>query len=149
MREENEVLEGKIRACHNQRFKLFMDCFDVIGPKLDQIYKHLTRHGNVTGGAYLELEDRDHPYHCGVRYSVMAPGNRIRDLNSMSGGERTMAACALLFALVAYRPPPFLILDEVDAHLDSKNVDSLVLRFSRCRSQNRKFDGNLIEINQF
>ena len=61
----------------------------------------------------------------------MAPGNRIRDLSAMSGGERTMAACALLFALVSYRPPPFLVLDEVDAHLDAKNVDRLCNFFAK------------------
>eukprot|EP00398_MALV-I-01_sp_L67-1_P000513 gene513-319_t len=131
LRKAIEEVQKKVATIAKRRYDLFMDCFDFVGPKLDTIYKALTKKGDAEGGAYLDLEDREEPYMGGVRYTVMAPGNRIRDLSAMSGGERTMAACALLFALVSYRPPPFLVLDEVDAHLDAKNVDRLCNFFAK------------------
>jgi hypothetical protein len=58
----------------------------------------------------------------GIKYNVMPPGKRYRELEQLSGGEKTVAAVALLFALHAHRPAPFLIMDEVDAALDNHNV---------------------------
>ena len=55
----------------------------------------------------------------------MAPAKRFRDLDLLSGGEKSLAALALLFALHSYQRAPFLILDEVDAALDAHNVRAL------------------------
>jgi structural maintenance of chromosome 1 len=52
----------------------------------------------------------------------MPPMKRFRDMDQLSGGEKTVAALALLFAIHSYRPAPFFILDEVDAALDNANV---------------------------
>lgn len=52
----------------------------------------------------------------------MPPMKRFRDMDQLSGGEKTMAALALLFAIHSYRPSPFFVLDEVDAALDNANV---------------------------
>ena len=51
---------------------------------------------------------------------------RFRDMEQLSGGEKTMAALALLFAIHSYQPSPFFVLDEVDAALDNANVQKLV-----------------------
>jgi structural maintenance of chromosome 1 len=53
---------------------------------------------------------------------VQPPGKRFREMQLLSGGEKTQAALALVFALHAFRPSPFLVMDEVDAALDSSNV---------------------------
>merc|ERR1712224_1144990 len=53
----------------------------------------------------------------------MPPEKRWRDMDQMSGGEKTLAALTLLFAVNSYRSVPFFILDEVDAALDAQNVD--------------------------
>mmetsp|Transcript_60856 Transcript_60856/g.183995 ORF Transcript_60856/g.183995 Transcript_60856/m.183995 type:complete len:131 (-) Transcript_60856:47-439(-) len=55
----------------------------------------------------------------------MPPMKRFCDISLLSGGERALAAMALLFAVQAYQRPPFLVLDEVDAHLDAGNLQAL------------------------
>lgn len=55
----------------------------------------------------------------------MPPLKRFRDMEHLSGGEKTMAALALLFAIHRYSPSPFFVLDEVDAALDSANTTRL------------------------
>lgn len=68
------------------------------------------------------MEDSDEPYLDGVKYHAMPPLKRFRDMENLSGGEKTMAALALLFAVHSYQPSPFFVLDEVDAALDNANV---------------------------
>jgi chromosome segregation protein len=58
----------------------------------------------------------------GVEVYVQIPGKRVQDLALLSGGERSMVSAALLFALLETNPPPFCLLDEVDAALDEANV---------------------------
>ncbi|KAI5816493.1 RecF/RecN/SMC N terminal domain-containing protein [Pyronema omphalodes] len=55
----------------------------------------------------------------------MPPLKRFRDMEHLSGGEKTMAALALLFAVHSYQPSPFFVLDEVDAALDNTNVKKI------------------------
>jgi chromosome segregation protein len=57
-----------------------------------------------------------------VEVYVQIPGKRVQDLSLLSGGERAMVSVALLFALLETNPPPFCLLDEVDAALDEANV---------------------------
>ena len=68
------------------------------------------------------MEDSDEPYLDGIKYHAMPPLKRFRDMEHLSGGEKTMAALALLFAVHSYQPSPFFVLDEVDAALDNANV---------------------------
>jgi chromosome segregation protein len=63
----------------------------------------------------------------GIEISVQPPGKKLMALPALSGGERAMVAAALIFALIAVKPSPFYLLDEVDAALDDVNVD----RFSQ------------------
>jgi chromosome segregation protein len=58
----------------------------------------------------------------GIEVYVQIPGKRVQDLSLLSGGERAMVSAALLFALLETNPPPFCLLDEVDAALDEANV---------------------------
>ncbi len=61
----------------------------------------------------------------GIKYHAMPPLKRFRDMEHLSGGEKTMAAMALLFAIHSYQPSPFFVLDEIDAALDNANVDKI------------------------
>ena len=76
----------------------------------------------LTINSYLDMEDGDEPYLDGIKYHAMPPLKRFRDMEHLSGGEKTMAALALLFAVHSYQPSPFFVLDEVDAALDNANV---------------------------
>jgi chromosome segregation protein len=75
------------------------------------------------GAAHLELTDPDNINQSGVEIIARPPGKRPQSLALLSGGERSLAACALIFAILHVSPTPFCVLDEVDAALDEANVD--------------------------
>ncbi|RYO93591.1 hypothetical protein DL766_010514 [Monosporascus sp. MC13-8B] len=110
------------------RYELFNKAFTHIQEQISHVYKDLTRSDQypLGGQAYLDIEeDTDQPYLSGIKYHAMPPLKRFRDMEHLSGGEKTMAALALLFAIHSYRPSPFFVLDEVDAALDNANVEKI------------------------
>ncbi len=111
-----------------KRFDLFNRAFTHIQEQISHVYKDLTRSDQypLGGQAYLDIEeDTDRPYLSGIKYHAMPPLKRFRDMEHLSGGEKTMAALALLFAIHSYQPSPFFVLDEVDAALDNANVEKI------------------------
>ncbi|KAM0438908.1 hypothetical protein ACHAPT_001669 [Fusarium lateritium] len=111
-----------------KRYELFNKAFTHIQEQISHVYKDLTRSEAypLGGQAYLDIEeDTDMPYLSGIKYHAMPPLKRFRDMEHLSGGEKTMAALALLFAIHSYQPSPFFVLDEVDAALDNANVDKI------------------------
>ncbi|KAK4177484.1 putative structural maintenance of chromosomes protein [Triangularia setosa] len=111
-----------------QRFELFNKAFSHIQEQITHVYKDLTRSDAypLGGQAYLDIEeDTETPYLSGIKYHAMPPLKRFRDMEHLSGGEKTMAALALLFAIHSYQPSPFFVLDEVDAALDNANVEKI------------------------
>ncbi|XP_017285706.1 structural maintenance of chromosomes protein 1B [Kryptolebias marmoratus] len=112
----NEEFEQvKARRCH-----LFSQCFEHVSVVIDQIYKRICR--NSSAQAILSAENPDEPYLGGINYNCVAPGKRFMSMENLSGGEKAIAALALLFAIHSFRPAPFFILDEVDAALDNTNI---------------------------
>ncbi|KAI1395637.1 RecF/RecN/SMC protein [Hypoxylon fuscum] len=110
------------------RYERFSKAFSHIQEQITHVYKDLTRSDQypLGGQAYLDIEeDTDRPYLSGIKYHAMPPLKRFRDMEHLSGGEKTMAALALLFAIHSYQPSPFFVLDEVDAALDNANVDKI------------------------
>lgn len=107
-----------------KRYDLFMKAFNHISENIGGTYKDLTKSPafQLGGQAYLDMEDSTEPYLAGLKYHAMPPLKRFRDMEHLSGGEKTIAALALLFAIHSYQPSPFFVLDEVDAALDSVNV---------------------------
>ncbi|MBI4299997.1 MAG: chromosome segregation protein SMC [Chloroflexi bacterium] len=83
------------------------------------------------GKARLLLTEEQDSQEPGVDIIAQPPGKRLQSLNLLSGGERALTATALLFALLRINPPPFCVLDEVDASLDDANV----LRFCQTLRQ--------------
>ncbi|MBX3095640.1 MAG: chromosome segregation protein SMC [Fimbriimonadaceae bacterium] len=80
------------------------------------------------GEAELELTDPENALESGVEIQVTLPGKRRQRLDLLSGGERALSAIAFLFALLQVRPTPLVILDEVDAPLDGRNVERFIER---------------------
>eukprot|EP00316_Scyphosphaera_apsteinii_P022800 CAMPEP_0119313214 /NCGR_PEP_ID=MMETSP1333-20130426/28260_1 /TAXON_ID=418940 /ORGANISM="Scyphosphaera apsteinii, Strain RCC1455" /LENGTH=1316 /DNA_ID=CAMNT_0007317997 /DNA_START=36 /DNA_END=3986 /DNA_ORIENTATION=- len=110
-----------LQAERNERF---MAAFGHVSKVIDDIYKDLTQVEGVPlgGTAYLSLEDPSEPYLHGIKFTAMPPAKRFRDMEQLSGGERTVAALALLFAIHSFKPSPFFVMDEIDAALDNVNV---------------------------
>lgn len=129
-KEASKAASDAFAVKRQERYAAFMGAFTHVAQVVDPIYKALTRsEGHPYGGsAELMLENPNEPFLHGVRYIAMPPTKRFRDMEQLSGGEKTVAALALLFAIHSYRPSPFFVLDEVDAALDKTNVER-VARF--------------------
>ncbi|KAK6060872.1 RecF/RecN/SMC protein [Cooperia oncophora] len=125
--EECEMARKKARKIRTyfekvktERYRKFQECFETVSQKIDEIYKALSR--NASAQAFLGAENMEEPYLEGIQYNCVAPGKRFRPMDNLSGGEKTVAALALLFAMHARNPSPFFVLDEIDAALDNTNI---------------------------
>lgn len=97
---------------------LFQETFEKIRKNFTYTYDHLTNGGT----ADLELIEAEDVLDSGIEIKARPPGVRTSTLSLLSGGQRTMAAVALLFAIYMVKPSPFCVLDELDAPLDDANI---------------------------
>jgi len=132
---------SKFQKKKEERYRRFMDCFDHISKTISDIYKALTQSDSHVGGvAYLNVENPDEPYLHGIKYNATPPLKRFCDIDRLSGGEKTVAALALVFAIHSYQPSPFFVLDEIDAALDKHNIAKVVRYItSRLKDDNMQF----------
>lgn len=96
----------------------FQETFQRILANFEQSFQELFGGGM----AQLRLEDESKPLECGIEIVAQPPGKKLQNINLMSGGEKTMTAIALMFAVLKAKPTPFCILDEVEAALDEANI---------------------------
>jgi chromosome segregation protein len=97
----------------------FNETFDLVKRAFEDVYGELFPGGQ----ARMWQTDPERLAETGIEISVQPPGKKMMALAALSGGERAMAASALIFALVRVKPSPFYLLDEVDAALDDSNVE--------------------------
>lgn len=97
---------------------LFQQTFDQIRKNFQFTYEHLT----IGGRGDLELNAAEDVLESGIEIIARPPGTRLSTISLLSGGQRTMAAVALLFAIYMVKPSPFCFLDELDAPLDDANI---------------------------
>jgi len=97
---------------------LFRDTFEQVRKNFAFTY------GKISGGGEsdLQLVDSEDPLESGIDIIARPPGTRLKSVTLLSGGQRTMAAVALLFAIYMVKPSPFCVLDEIDAALDDANI---------------------------
>ncbi|XP_072256376.1 structural maintenance of chromosomes protein 1B [Pyxicephalus adspersus] len=119
-RRKASLCRTEFEQVKQKRYELFSQCFEHVSVAIDQIYKKLCR--NASAQAFLSLENTEEPYLDGIGYNCVAPGKRFMPMDNLSGGEKSVAALALVFAIHSFRPAPFFILDEVDAALDNSNI---------------------------
>uniref|UniRef100_G1SY26 Structural maintenance of chromosomes protein n=3 Tax=Oryctolagus cuniculus TaxID=9986 RepID=G1SY26_RABIT len=119
-RKEARMCRQEFEHVKKRRYDLFSRCFEHVSVSIDQIYKKLCR--NTSAQAFLSPENPEEPYLEGISYNCVAPGKRFMPMDNLSGGEKCVAALALLFAVHSFRPAPFFVLDEVDAALDNTNI---------------------------
>ncbi|KAL1408278.1 Structural maintenance of chromosomes protein 4 [Vanrija albida] len=116
------------------RLDEFMAGFSAISSKLKEMYQMITMGGN----AEIELVDTMDPFSEGVVLSIMPPKKSWRPIANLSGGEKTLASLALVFALHVFKPTPLYFMDEIDAALDFKNV-SIVANYIQSKTQAAQF----------
>ncbi|MCL4143946.1 UNVERIFIED_CONTAM: hypothetical protein GTU68_015284, partial [Idotea baltica] len=95
-----------------------LEAFEKVNGHFTGLFTHLFGGGN----ARLELTESDDPLQAGLEIMCEPPGKRLQSLSLMSGGEQTLTALALIFAVFLVNPAPVCVLDEVDAPLDDANV---------------------------
>ena len=98
----------------------FTETFKKIQAEFEVVFKHLFGGGKAT----LKLTDPDNVLETGVDIIASPPGKKLTTISLLSGGEKTLTAISLLFAILNVRPIPFCIFDEVEAALDEANVDN-------------------------
>lgn len=124
-----------------KRVEKFLKAFKHVSDVIDSIYNELTktRFTPMGGSACFLLQNPDDPIDGGIKYHVMPPAKRFRDMELLSGGEKTVASLALLFAIHSYRPPPIFLLDEIDAALDKHNIVRVASYISKHASDTLQF----------
>lgn len=115
MDELQAIIDDMDRTIKN-RFKVN---FDLVVKNFEKIFKELFGGGT----AELTLDNEDDPLESGIEINAQPPGKKLQNINLLSGGEKSMTAIALMFAVLKTKPTPFCILDEVEAALDDANID--------------------------
>jgi len=127
-----ELLEV-IAQINSTTRKLFSETFAQVRINFREMFLELFGGGR----ADLSLLDENDPLNCGIEISAKPPGKQLQSVSLLSGGERSMVAVALLFAIYMVRPSPFCILDEVDAAMDEGNINRFIRVLDRFVEQSQ------------
>ncbi len=126
-------LNGSVRKMDRESRDRFLEAWREIRRHFKEQFAILFRGGK----ADLVLDDEKEPLESGIEIVCQPPGKKLQSVSLLSGGEKALVATAMLFAIFRYQPPPFCLLDEVDAPLDEVNVSRFaeVLRGFTGRTQ--------------
>ncbi len=137
LKQRNDLIESEkdlvntINEINETAQKLFLETFEKIRDNFKEIFQTLFNPGDE---ADLTLEEGVDPLEAKIEIIGKPKGKRPTSIELLSGGEKTLTATALLFAIYLVKPSPFCILDEVDAPLDDANIDrftKLLKEFSK------------------
>ena len=116
--EAEKTLVAIIEELDTGMRRQFLEKFAEIQQEFDRVFKELFGGGKGT----LELVEDEDILECGIRIIAQPPGKKLQNMMQMSGGEKSLTAIALLFAIQNLKPSPFCLLDEIEAALDDSNV---------------------------
>ncbi len=116
--EAEQTLLGIIEELDTSMRKQFNEKFAEINREFDKVFKELFGGGKGT----LELIEDEDVLEAGIRIIAQPPGKKLVNMMQMSGGEKSLTAICLLFAIQNLKPSPFCLLDEIEAALDENNV---------------------------
>jgi chromosome segregation protein len=117
-----QQLMDLIRKINNTTTEMFKQTFDQVNTNFQQMFKQLFGGGS----AKLVLVDEEDVLESGIEIIARPPGKKLQTVSLLSGGERTLTAVSLLFALYMVKHSPFCLLDELDAALDDVNIGRFI-----------------------
>jgi chromosome segregation protein len=129
---KDELMEAIARINKTTR-ELFAETFEKIRINFQEMFTQLFGGGK----ANLLLMDESDPLESGIEIIAQPPGKKLQSISLLSGGERTMTAVALLFAIYMVKPSPFCVLDEMDAPLDESNIGRFIKLLDRFIGQSQ------------
>ncbi|MDV3103366.1 chromosome segregation protein SMC [Thermococcus waiotapuensis] len=115
---EKESIEEFIAEIEGQKREVFMKTLNEIAKNFSELFAKLS----PGGSARLILENTEDPFNGGLEIEAKPAGKDVKRIEAMSGGEKALTALAFVFAIQRYKPAPFYLFDEIDAHLDDANV---------------------------
>jgi chromosome segregation protein len=121
LQKEKEKILAVIHEIDVKKKKTFLKTLEAVNGLFSRNFTQLSAKGEVM----LELEDRKDPFAGGLNVLVKVGKGKYFDVTSLSGGEQTLVALSLIFAVQEYKPYAFYILDEIDAALDKRNSQRL------------------------
>ncbi len=114
-----EELRGGIQKLNREARERLMNAFETVNQHFQVLFTRLFGGGS----AHLAFIESDDPLEASLEIYAQPPGKSLQSLSLLSGGEKTLASTALIFAMFLTNPAPVCILDEIDAPLDDANVD--------------------------
>lgn len=114
-----EELRGGISKLNKEARERLQQAFDTVNGHFKELFTRLFGGGS----AHLAFVDSEDPLEASLEIYAQPPGKTLQSLSLLSGGEKTMASTALIFAMFLTNPAPICVLDEIDAALDDANVD--------------------------
>jgi chromosome segregation protein len=127
--QEDDLLKSKeqilelIAMINKKSGEMFQSTFEQANANFEKMFLKLFNGGQAK---LVLLENAEDPLECGIDIIARPPGKRPQSVTLLSGGERTMTAVSLLFAIFMIKPAPFCMLDELDAALDDSNIGRFV-----------------------
>ena len=127
--QEEDLLKSKeqilelITMINKKSGEMFQSTFEQANANFEKMFMKLFNGGQAK---LVLLENAEDPLECGIEIIARPPGKRPQSVTLLSGGERTMTAVSLLFAIFMIKPAPFCMLDELDAALDDSNIGRFV-----------------------
>ncbi|MEI4194507.1 chromosome segregation protein SMC [Roseovarius sp. E0-M6] len=136
LEEAIKTLRSGIASLNREGRERLLTAFEQVNSNFSLLFKHLFGGGD----ANLVMVESDDPLEAGLEIMCQPPGKKLATLSLLSGGEQTLTALALIFAVFLANPAPICVLDEVDAPLDDANVGRFCdLLDEMCRRTETRF----------
>jgi chromosome segregation protein len=116
-----DKLRQAISSLNRDARRKMLAAFEQVNTRFSALFIQLFNGGE----AYLKLVDAEDPLEAGLEIFASPPGKKLQSLSLLSGGEQSLTAIALIFAMFLTTPAPICILDEIDAALDDTNTERI------------------------